>query len=104
MKYEVGREIFKQRLEDRMNFVMINTQTHPTQFFENIDHCPFNGDFVQKISTKVPLKTQNILLFTLEAQDQSAAEAASALQKAGYKFVYYYQGSDQDVVLDKGLN
>jgi hypothetical protein len=106
MKYEIPREAFKQRLEDRMNFVFIDLlpeDKSPVKF-ENIVHINYGPDFKNQFSSQFPNKNQNVILYTLIKGDDSAARAANDLAEAGYNFVYFYSGTPDDVVLDKGLN
>jgi len=107
MKYEIPREIFKQRLNDKLNFVMIDVQD-PARAgklkFEGTSNLPFTPDFAKAFAAQFPEKTQNVILFSLTLGDDKPSLAADALENAGYNFVYYYRGSDADVVLDKGLN
>jgi hypothetical protein len=104
MKYEIGREVFKQRLEERLNFSFVDVQAQPQVHYQDVHHLPFGSEFSQKFSTQFPNKTGNYVLYTMDQNDQSAARAADELVKLGYQFVYYYRGSQGDVVLDKGLN
>ena len=106
MKYEISRESFKQRLEDRMNFVFVSLQTEdksPAKY-ENAVYMNFGPNFKNDFSGKYPNKNQNVILYSLQKGDNSPAEAANALEEAGYNFVYFYKGTPDDVVLDKGLN
>ncbi|MES2527710.1 MAG: hypothetical protein V4598_11510 [Bdellovibrionota bacterium] len=106
MKYEISRESFKQRLEERLNFVMVDLQPEAKTAvkYENAVFMNFGPSFKQDFSAKYPNKNQNVILYSLQKGDNSPAEAADALADAGYNFVYYYKGSPDDVVLDKGLN
>jgi rhodanese-related sulfurtransferase len=106
MKYEIPREAFKQRLEDRLNFVFIDllpADKTPAKF-ENIVHINYSNQFKTEFSTQFPNKNQNVVVFSLQKGDESPAQAASDLAAAGYNFVYYYNGTPDDIVLDKGLN
>ncbi|MFL5785705.1 MAG: hypothetical protein ACJ76H_13900 [Bacteriovoracaceae bacterium] len=106
MKYEISREAFKQRLEDRLNFVIVDLQAEnktPVKY-ENAVFMNFGPNFKNDFSAKYPNKNQNVILYSLSKGDNSPAEAADALAEAGYNFVYYYKGTADDVVLDKGLN
>lgn len=106
MKYEIPREIFKQRLEDRLNFVFVDllpAERTPVKY-ENVVHINFSTKFKDDFSSQFPNKNQNVILFSLQKGDDAPARAASDLAEAGYNFVYYYSGSSEDVVLDKGLN
>lgn len=104
MKYEIGREVFKQRLEERMNFALVNIQPHMLVGFENTAHVPYGSDFVAKFSSQFPNKTQNIIVYTTAENDDTVQKAADDLAASGYHFVYYYRGSENDALLDKGLN
>ncbi len=106
MKYEIGRESFKQRLEDRLNFVIVDLQPEnktPVKY-ENAVFMHMGPDFKNEFAAKYPNKNQNVILYSLQKGDNSPADAADALAEAGYNFVYYYKGSPEDIVLDKGLN
>lgn len=106
MNYEIPREAFKQRLEDRMNFVLVDllpADRTPVKY-ENIEHMNYGPDFKQTFSSKYPNKTQNIILFSLEKGDRNPEKAAQELTDLGYHFVYFYHGSADDIVLDQGMN
>ena len=106
MKYEIPREMFKQRLEDRLNFVFIDllpAERTPVKF-ENVVHMNYSSKFKNEFSTQYPNKGQNIMLYSLQKGDDAPAKAAQDLAESGYHFVYYYNGTIDDVVLDKGLN
>lgn len=106
MNYEIPREMFKQRLEERLNFVFVDLvpENKTLVKFENIVHLNYGQQFKQEFSVKYPNKNQNVVLFSLEKGDESPERAAQDLKDLGYNFVYFYRGSDKDVVLDKGLN
>lgn len=106
MKYEISRESFKQRLEDRLNFAFVSVQPEgktPAKY-ENAVYVNFGPNFKTEFAGLYPNKTQNVILYSLQKGDNTPAEAANALEEAGYHFVYYYKGTPEDVVLDKGLN
>jgi hypothetical protein len=106
MKYEIPREGFKQRLEDRLNFVFVDLQpsnSSPVKF-ENIEHLSYGPQFKTEFATKFPNKNQNVIVFSMKKGDEAPSLAADDLSNLGYQFVYYYVGSADDVVLDKGLN
>ncbi len=103
MRYEISREIFKQRLEERLNFVLVDVGNSSVTY-ENVESIPFAPDFAGAFSARHPKKDGNVLLYSLRAGDEKPALAADALEAAGYQFVYFYRGSEADVVLDKGLN
>lgn len=106
MKYEISRESFKQRLEDRMNFVFVSLQAEdksPAKY-ENAVYLNYGPGFKNDFSTKYPDKNQNVIVYSLQKGDNTPSEAADALADAGYNFVYFYRGTPDDVVLDKGLN
>ncbi len=106
MKYEIPREMFKQRLEDRLNFVFVDllpAESTPVKF-ENVENIIYSSQFKTDFSAKFPNKTQNVLLYSLQKGDEAPAKAANDLAELGYHFVYFYNGSAADVVLDKGLN
>jgi hypothetical protein len=105
MKYEIPREMFKQRLEDRLNFVFIDLAGDKTPVtFKDIEPMAYSADFKNAFAGKYPNKNQNVVLYSLNKGDNNPAVAASELADLGYNFVYYYKGSADDVVLDKGLN
>lgn len=105
MKYEIAREMFKQRLEDRLNFVFIDLAGDKSPVkFENIESMAYSSDFKNAFSGKYPNKNQNVVLYSLNKGDNSPATAANELSDLGYNFIYYYKGSNDDLVLDKGLN
>ncbi|MFP5457943.1 MAG: hypothetical protein ACLGG7_04360 [Bacteriovoracia bacterium] len=104
MKYEIPREVFKQRLEDKLNFALVDVHSQVVVAFEGSTHMPYGPNFVSSFETKYPAKNQNVLLYSLNSSDESPAKAADELAQAGYQFVYFYRGSDKDIVLDKGLN
>ena len=107
MMYEIPKEAFKQRLEDKMNFAIINVQSKDKAAkidLKDIVNVPYSGSFATDMEKQYSNKNQNILLFSLEKNDAAPATAASELAKAGYHFVYYYLGEPTDVLLDKGLN
>lgn len=106
MKYEIPRESFKQRLEDRLNFVFIDlmpAERSPAKF-ENVVHMNYSSQFKNDFAAKYPNKNQNVLLYSLQKGDEAPAKAADDLAEMGYNFVYFYNGSPDDVILDKGLN
>ena len=106
MKYEIPREAFKQRLEDRLNFVFVDllpADKTPVKF-ENVVHMNYTSQFKTEFTTQYPNKNQNVVLYSLAKGDDAPAKAAEDLAQAGYNFVYYYSGTPDDVVLDKGLN
>ncbi len=106
MKYEIPREAFKQRLEDRLNFVFVDLQpanSSPVKF-ENIDHLNYGPQFKSEFSAKYPNKAQNVVIYSMKKGDEGPAHAADDLAALGYQFVYFYTGSADDLVLDKGMN
>ena len=106
MKYEISRESFKQRLEDRLNFVfvdLVSAERTPAKF-ENAVHITYSAQFKTDFPSKYPNKNQNVVLYSLQKGDETPAKAADDLAALGYNFVYYYKGTPEDVVLDKGLN
>jgi hypothetical protein len=106
MKYEIPREAFKQRLEDRLNFVFVDLQptSSSTMKFENIEQLSYGPQFKTEFSAKYPSKTQNVVLYSMKKGDEAPAHAADELAAMGYQFVYFYTGSADDLVLDKGMN
>jgi hypothetical protein len=106
MKYEIPREMFKQRIEERLNFVFVDllpADRTPVKF-ENVVHINYSSQFGSDFSSQFPNKNQNIVVYSLQKGDEAPAKAASDLAELGYNFIYYYNGSPEDVVLDKGLN
>jgi hypothetical protein len=106
MKYEIPREMFKQRLEDRLNFVFVDlvpADRTPVKF-ENVENMNYGSNFKTEFSSKFPNKAQNVVLYSLQKGDDTPGKAANDLAELGYHFVYYYNGTADDVVLDKGLN
>lgn len=105
MKYEISRESFKQRLEDRLNFVFVDLlpEDRTPVKFANVVHIN-SGSFKNEFASQFPNKNQNVILFSLQKGDEAPAKAAEELASLGYNFVYYYSGTSDDVVLDKGLN
>ena len=106
MKYEIPREAFKQRLEERLNFVFVDllpADRTPAKF-ENVVHINYSSQFKTEFATQYPNKNQNVVVYSLQKGDEAPAKAANDLAEAGYNFVYFYNGTPDDVVLDKGLN
>jgi hypothetical protein len=106
MKYEIPREAFKQRLEDRLNFVFVDllpADRTPVKF-ENVVHINYGPQFKMEFSSQFPNKNQNVVVYSLQKGDETPAKAANDLAELGYNFVYFYNGTPDDVVLDKGLN
>ncbi len=106
MKYEIGRESFKQRLGDRLNFIFVDLlpETKTPAKYENAVYMAFGPNFKTDFTAKYPNKNQNVILYSLQKGDNTPSDAADALAEAGYNFVYFYKGTPDDVVLDKGLN
>lgn len=105
MNYEIPREMFKQRLEDRLNFVFVDLlgDRSPVKF-ENVVNMPYGSQFKTEFAAQYPNKAQNVLLYSLQKGDDAPSKAAHDLKELGYHFVYFYNGTADDVVLDKGLN
>lgn len=106
MKYEIPREAFKQRLGDRLNFVFVDllpADKTPVKF-ENVVHINYSSEFKNEFSSQFPNKNQNVVVYSLNKGDENPAKAADDLAGMGYNFVYFYNGTPDDVVLDKGLN
>ncbi|HXH75795.1 MAG TPA: hypothetical protein VNJ08_12550 [Bacteriovoracaceae bacterium] len=106
MKYEISRESFKQRLEDRLNFVFVDllpADRTPAKF-ENVVHINYSPKFKSDFPAQFPNKNQNVVLYSLQKDDDAPAKAAEDLAGLGYNFVYFYNGTSDDIVLDKGLN
>jgi hypothetical protein len=104
MNYEIPREMFKQRLDERLNFILIDISKNPSNVFKDTESLVFSGSFKQDIEKKFPDKIKNYLLFSFVNNDENLKLAAREMENSGYQFVYYYQGSEKDIVLDKGLN
>lgn len=107
MKYEIPREVFKQRLNDKHTFAIIDVQDAGRAAkvkFDGIVNIPFGSDFATAFAAQYPQKQQNVILYSLTAGDEAPMQAADALASAGYNFVYFYRGTSADEVLDKGLN
>lgn len=106
MMYEIPREAFRQRLEDRLNFVLIDlspVESTPVKY-ENVFNMSYDSSFKKSFSDQYPDKNKNIILYSLRPGDESPKTAAMELEQLGYNFVYFYKGSPDDIVLDKGLN
>lgn len=106
MKYEIPREMFKQRLEDRLNFVFVDllpAERTPVKF-ENVLNMNYSSQFKSDFAAKYPNKGQNVIVYSMKKDDDAPARAAQDLADLGYQFVYFYNGTPDDVVLDKGLN
>ena len=106
MKYEIPREAFKQRLEDRLNFIFVDLMSAdktPVKF-ENVVHINYGPQFKSDFSSQFPNHSQNIVIYSLQKDSEAPVKAASDLADLGYHFIYYYSGTPDDVVLDKGLN
>jgi len=106
MKYEIPREAFKQRLDDRLNFVFVDllpADRTPVNY-ENVVHINYSSNFKKEFAAQFPDKAQNVVLYSLQKGDEAPAKAADDLAQLGYHFVYFYNGTPEDVVLDKGLN
>jgi hypothetical protein len=106
MKYEISRESFKQRLDDRLNFVFVDLTSagHASVKFENVVHLTYGPQFKSEFAAQYPNKVQNVMLFSLQKGDEAPIQAADELEALGYNFIYFYRGTPDDVVLDKGLN
>jgi hypothetical protein len=106
MKYEISREMFKQRLGDRHTFALVDVQepARSTVKFEGTVNIPASGDFVKAFSAQYASMGQNVILYSLTPGDDAPARAADLLEAAGYQFVYFYRGTPADMILDKGLN
>lgn len=106
MKYEISREAFKQRLEERLNFVFVDLlpEDRTPVKYENVVHMNYSTQFKDQFSSQYPNKNQNVIVYSLQSGDDAPTRAANDLAEAGYNFVYFYRGTPDDVVLDKGLN
>lgn len=109
MMYEISREIFKQRLLDRLNFHFINISSK--EDFEKVDlkketnNISYGANFADELQKQVSEKDSNIILYSFNPEDQSSlTKAAEDAKSSGFNFVYYYQGTKEDNILDKGLN
>lgn len=104
MKYEIPREAFKQRLEDRLNFVFVDLEAGKSSVnFEDVEKLSYGPQFKDAFSAKFPNKSQNVILYTMNGDD-TPSKAAQDLADAGYQFVYFYKGNKEDFILDKGIN
>lgn len=104
MKYEIPREAFKQRLENRLNFVFIDLEAGKSSVnFENVEQMSYGPQFREDFSAKFSNKSQNIILYSMNGNDVPE-KAAQDLTDAGYQFVYFYKGNSEDHILDKGIN
>lgn len=106
MNYEIPREMFKQRLEQRLNFVFVDLlpEDRTPVKFEQVEFFNYSSSFKGEFAAKYPNKNQNVILYSLQKNDDAPVKAAQDLTDAGYHFVYYYRGTPDDMVLDKGLN
>ncbi len=104
MMYEISKEAFKQRLENKLNFVFVNIGKDTIDGLEGNVHMAYSNQFVSQFTGKYSNKNQNIILFSLNKEEENLKNAASELAHNGYKFIYYYYGQPHDVILDKGLN
>jgi len=107
MMYEIPKEAFKQRLENKLNFALIDINENREKeqtVLDGVEFMNFSENFSAIISSKYPDKAKNILIFSLSKGDERPKMAAQKLSDDGYHFVYYYRGEPTDVVLDKGIN
>ena len=105
MMYEISKEIFKQRLCDKLNFALVEvSDQNNSSELKDTKHLKFDGNFTSQFKSMYPNLSQNIVLFSLKANDESPANAAKNLADSGYHYVYYYSGTSEDLLLDKGLN
>ena len=84
MKYEIPREAFKQRLEDRLNFVFVDllpADKTPVKF-ENVVHMNYTSQFKTEFTSQYPNKNQNVVLYSLAKGDDAPAKAAEDLAQA----------------------
>ncbi len=98
--------MFKQRLEDRLNFIFVDllpADRTPVKY-ENVIHINYSSNFKHEFSSHYPNKNQNVIVYSLQKGDDAPVKAAQDLADLGYHFVYFYQGTSDDFVLDKGLN
>ena len=105
--YEISKESFKQRLEDRLNFQFVDvtdTVKNPMEGFKDVNRIPFNGQFLSEIKSKNITAQTNMIIFSLDKHSKDAKKAAELLKAEGYHFVYYFIGNPEDVILEKGLN
>ena len=105
MKYEIPREVFKQRLEERLNFILVDLLADKSPVkYENVVAMAYGPKFKEDFLGQFPNKNQNIIVYSLRKGDDLPELAANELAEQGYNYVYYYRGTPEDVVLDKGLN
>lgn len=106
--YEISKEVFKQRLEDRLNFQLIDatdySKSPATQSFKDVLTIPFNAQFSENLKSKGILPQTNIIVFCLDKHSKDAKKAAELLHGQGFHYTYYYQGNLDDFVLEKGIN
>lgn len=100
MNYEISREVFKQRLMNRSTFALIELGSKKISDYKDVHFL----ESQEAVTTKFNDKNQNILLFNLEDNKSLLTKAAAYLAAQGYHFVYYFCGSNEDTILDKGLN
>ena len=106
--YEISKESFKQRLEERGNFFLFELFGHEsganTAHFKEVVAISNIEQLGTQLQQSCPNKSANLLFFSLIPGSQQAKKAAHQAAELGYHFCYYYQGSIQDQLLDKGLN
>ncbi|MDH4468296.1 MAG: hypothetical protein QE271_09570 [Bacteriovoracaceae bacterium] len=107
MLYEISKESFKQRLEDRLNFKMVDVTDYSKsshEKFKDVLPIPFTNNFVSEVKGKGIGPLNNLIIFSLDKHSKDAKKAADALKAEGFQFIYYYIGSVEDLILEKGLN
>jgi len=108
MVYEISREIFKQKLLDRSNMLIlqISGDTASAEVpYKEVVAMKWTENFSSTFSSNYPNKNQSYLLYAFDGDASQAKKAAECVAGLGYPFVYYYQGHFQaDSVLDKGIN
>jgi len=107
MMYEISKESFKQRLEERLNFQFIDvtdTLKNSIESYKDVHRVLFNTQFLAEIKSKNIGINTNVIIFSLDKHSKDAKKAAELLKSEGFHFVYFYIGNPEDVILEKGLN
>lgn len=106
--YEISKESFKQRLEERGNFFLIEVSSPDHSLekasFKEVHLLNDLQGLSQRLDQLAVTKGANLLFFSLVAGHQGPKKAAQAAADLGYHFCYFYQGIPNDHLLDQGLN
>jgi hypothetical protein len=106
--YEISRESFKQRLEDRNTFIFIHVCSEEKDFslntFKDSKNLLWNKDFSLQLENISKDKKTNLLFYTLTENHDESRKAAELAAASGHEFVYFYLGTPSDKLLDQGLN